>query len=384
MCRFLLEHGADPYSTTPYDSGYVLSKYNTFSHVLTLYSNLTALELLLFVPDRYSFGDSFTLLTREVILCLLERTDISEDDWYWKYVGDHETLQLLITNFGCHPATFQERIDWALSLASRERQWDMASLVRVALGNNPINAEVARARDFRGRYLLQYAAAILVPLLDTRTAFLRGYGTCPTPGFDAEGNVRFISKATNRLFIEKIINGHLKYIRALIRADTQLYPHNSYYEDNQQISLLQLALGFDGERLLFYDLEDVIACMNTALKLWLTQLHVCNFNLQSYGEQEYGLFCNRPTEVDNDCPFVGPTDGWSTVEWKIRGLRCKRYDDVTTTHVDIRLAGFSYGPQVEDWKLWVVDEEMPSLFMEFWDMVDHPERAIPGAWQEDF
>ena len=48
--------------------------------------------------------------------------------------------------------------------------------------------------------------------------------------------------------------------------------------------------------------------------------------------------------------------------------------------VYIRLLSFSYGLQLENWKLCMGDD-FPCLFMEFWNMVDKPERAIPGAWE---
>jgi len=36
----------------------------------------------------------------------------------------------------------------------------------------------------------------------------------------------------------------------------------------------------------------------------------------------------------------------------------------------LRMISFTYGPKLSDW--------------EFWDMVDHPERTMPGAWELKF
>jgi len=47
----------------------------------------------------------------------------------------------------------------------------------------------------------------------------------------------------------------------------------------------------------------------------------------------------------------------------------------------IHLASFEYGPEPSDWKFWLIQELEP-WFFEFWDMVDHPERAMPGAWND--
>jgi hypothetical protein len=42
---------------------------------------------------------------------------------------------------------------------------------------------------------------------------------------------------------------------------------------------------------------------------------------------------------------------------------------------------FKYGSKPSDWQFWFI-EQMNNSFAEFWDMVDHPERAMPGSWDE--
>jgi hypothetical protein len=46
-----------------------------------------------------------------------------------------------------------------------------------------------------------------------------------------------------------------------------------------------------------------------------------------------------------------------------------------------RIIGINYGPKADDWHLWL-SNPLDEWAGEFWDMLDHPERAIPGAWEE--
>jgi hypothetical protein len=47
----------------------------------------------------------------------------------------------------------------------------------------------------------------------------------------------------------------------------------------------------------------------------------------------------------------------------------------------LRLISFTYGLSPEDWQFWFT-EAMDISFLEFWQMVEHPERGMPGAWNE--
>ncbi|PQE29043.1 Ankyrin repeat-containing domain protein [Rutstroemia sp. NJR-2017a BBW] len=95
------------------------------------------------------------------------------------------------------------------------------------------------------------------------------------------------------------------------------------------------------------------------IRIWLEILLVAGVDLVEYGKKEHDWFCkNRYIET-----------------W---------HNDGSDRHPRIRLVSFSYGPKPDDWRFRsVISEEYYGyyrMFREFWSMVDHPERATPGAW----
>jgi hypothetical protein len=86
-------------------------------------------------------------------------------------------------------------------------------------------------------------------------------------------------------------------------------------------------------------------------------------DLESYGREEKLLLRTE-----------GVAREWRTF-WRKRDL----------TYVDgkLRLINFTYGPELDDWKFWLAPV-MPNYFMDFWEMIGHPERAVPGAWEEEY
>jgi hypothetical protein len=100
------------------------------------------------------------------------------------------------------------------------------------------------------------------------------------------------------------------------------------------------------------------------LRIWLEQLRHSGIDLRRYGRKEKSLW-KDPT-VNRE---------WETFEFK---RQCRW----TANYLRIRLINFTYGPEPGDWRLWI-EPVMPNYFIQFWEMVDHPERTMPGAWEEE-
>ena len=305
---------------------------------------------------------------QDTISCFAEKADIP-DGSYWLFRGDHETLRFLLKIHAWDKMCSRSHIELALHLASLSNQWDMANLVRAALNDVPISREISSACDPEGRTLLQFAVQGLLEVLRSISEMwdILDY----TLGCDTRGNAFFTSKATGKIAEDTLLNEHLRYIRDLIIADASLYPHTYDQNNANHGSLLRLALGLS-----FRDRLNACPCqveeiMNVVLRVWLSQLQICNVDLRSYGEREYKVFCSRSCEMLR----AGPYDPGM---WHKHALRRRGRTNFYVRPI-VRLINFNYGPQLDDWTIFTT-EEFPSLFLDFWTMVDRPERAVPGAW----
>jgi len=102
------------------------------------------------------------------------------------------------------------------------------------------------------------------------------------------------------------------------------------------------------------------------IRMWLRLLHTSGVDLDEYGRKEKLAHTNSKVRKK-----------WACREW-LGFPRCR--------YLTYKLTSFSYGPEPSDWKFWITEDMslMDKYFREFWDMVDHPERAMPGAWVEEF
>ncbi|KAI9645574.1 hypothetical protein NHQ30_006316 [Ciborinia camelliae] len=109
------------------------------------------------------------------------------------------------------------------------------------------------------------------------------------------------------------------------------------------------------------------------VQLWLEMLSGLGIDLQRYGKVEHDEFVNRITEA--------PAHSGFSLEHP--ALECG-YPGFLG---DIHLTSFTYGPTIDDWKFWYTLDgpywDYYWNFRHFWELVDHPEREMPGAWVED-
>jgi len=94
---------------------------------------------------------------------------------------------------------------------------------------------------------------------------------------------------------------------------------------------------------------------------WLDLLKYMGIDLNAYGHGE------QKFQRDHDC--------FPCFKHRLPKRRRPRY-------TYLYLVSFTYGPEPDDW-IFYMTEMMGVGFVEFWDMVEHPERKIPGAWSVD-
>jgi len=99
------------------------------------------------------------------------------------------------------------------------------------------------------------------------------------------------------------------------------------------------------------------------LRMWLLQLKTSGVDLIQYGKDE---------RVIHEDPNTNKEFNWGEVKWDY---------PLFWQSSKLRLLSFTYGSEPDGWTFWFAPV-MDDSFMEFWEMIDHPERAMPGAWQE--
>lgn len=107
-------------------------------------------------------------------------------------------------------------------------------------------------------------------------------------------------------------------------------------------------------------IESKLHVVSEVLSVILLALKDAGRELLEYGSKEKQL--QHRGLVDTDFSVLRVRRGLS--QW-----------DTST----IRLIGFDYGPEPEDWRLWW-SEPTDEFAGEFWHMIENPWERIPGAW----
>jgi hypothetical protein len=149
-------------------------------------------------------------------------------------------------------------------------------------------------------------------------------------------------------------------------------PLSAMISSFSHLSHLCLENKFDlrGERGEFYLPIPVITDILKPVMIWLELLYDTGTDLMHYGRKEKELHQEGRT-----------AEFWWFPVW--RGKLYGQLGYVLGTYGKRFSISFEFGPKPSDWKFWII-ERMDSSLEEFWDMVDHPERAMPGAWDERF
>jgi hypothetical protein len=277
------------------------------------------------------FDDLVQFLAQDVqLLDPFEETS-KEGDWVW-FHGNTKTFAWLLRASNC---TYQKRsveecVLFALKVC-RSHSREMSRLARIILKGRDMNKYLCSIHDMDHITLLYCAAWNL-------GMFLSGaFGH-----YEAELEDLQHLRALIKDLVKSGSNMHA-ITRSGLTPILGILQSFTYHYRRQPFGLRAYERG------------------NMAFQIWLKELHDSGVDLENYGREEKRLLESQRVERE-----------WVCNEYHGSGSR-------TWRRFKIRLIGFSYGPEPEEWRFWLVPV-MKDYFTDFWDMIEHPERAMPGAW----
>jgi hypothetical protein len=225
--------------------------------------------------------------------------------------------------------------------------------VRTILEGRQIDAALCKIKDSDGNTLL-HCAAWNLGVYYMRNHSLNYPSSCQI-GVDGK-NVNDVGFDGHKLL------DLLTLIRELVDAGSDLHSRSNI-QGTRNTPLLHVLSGYAFS--LFPDFETGTALRDIIpVTVWLNQLQRSGIDLSAYGKMEQHT---QRTQMTNK-EFEG------RYKWVIG---CVGEREIGR----LRLINFSFGPNPSDWEFWFVPV-MDKSFVEFWDMTEHPERTIPGSWNE--
>ncbi|RYP06038.1 hypothetical protein DL764_003401 [Monosporascus ibericus] len=104
---------------------------------------------------------------------------------------------------------------------------------------------------------------------------------------------------------------------------------------------------------------------------WVGSLKAAGINVTGYGRREMELL--RDATLTRD--FVPCQETYRVGPW--------RSPDPVWRGVSIRLMGYKYGPEPEDWDVYW-SEPTDEFAGDFWELVENPPLQVPGTWDPSF
>jgi len=264
-----------------------------------------------------------------------------EDSWAGGSVffrGDAETFAWLLqfSNSTYQQQSLEECVLFALEVCGITHQPDMARLVRTILKGREMDETLCGVRDQFDTTLLHYVARSLGELLSGI------YGSR----------------------VARLEDG-LRLIRDLVKGGSELHALTDLRATPMHKVIEGYLNGASVDIFIYHECLNQMAreARPTPLRTWLKQLKDSGVDLVKYGKKEHRFL---------ECSYSN-SEWWYWEHW-----RRKRWEYVRS---NLRLINFTYGPEPGDWKFWFAPI-MKDYFLDFWEMINHPERATPGAWQE--
>jgi hypothetical protein len=311
-----------------------------------------------------------SIYRKEVVLALSGDKD-ERLDQNPGFRGDSALLSWLIseTQSDYYQRDLRSRVCIATELCAMYRQPYVESLIRGLLGSYATESIACGVSDENGRTLLH---SVLWHVGEQYHTSSEEYSSLAS---DKPKSKCFCSRQGSNASVLKIL---LDFVSELVVAGSDLHGRAVRWHE-YETPLLAIISGFAHVNNIYYkgrNFEPISDGLHpetnpekalVSVLLWLRVLENAGIDLEEYGYEEKLLY--QKGLVRNICCFnVADRPKWNSgtaMTWTIYSVI------------------FRYGPTPPDWKFWLI-EQMDDSFWEFWDMVDHPERAMPGYWDERF
>ena len=271
---------------------------------------------------------------------------------FWKnFSGQVETLVWILqaSNSTYEQRSLDELAPFILGISGVPFQPDIAGLVRTILGKRDLEELISCTRNTTQKLLLHNAATNLGELLSQL--------------YQRQGAK---------------LDDLLQYITDLIKGGSYLHALTPFGR-TPMLEVLDGYLTNSPFRHRWYMSISTEVTIPSPLNVWLIQLKNSGVDLVEYGKGEKRV--QKGVGVDKEWE-----DAWHN-EDEDEGAR---YTDENSNYwlasretPKLRLINFTYGPNPDDWGIWFAPV-MEAYFMDFWGMINHPERAMPGAWIEEY
>ncbi|TEY40779.1 hypothetical protein BOTCAL_0421g00050 [Botryotinia calthae] len=330
MCRFLLDQGADPNDSCATSALSFVIKYSSSP-------SIDVMQLLYPVTEVHSTSDNLLGVANcDSLAWLLGNIDPTFKEW-----------------------SLEKRMMFALKACCRSIYVfdSTAEIVSLMLHKDQLNEVccrmVARSypRDIDCTFLSIELCCITRTVMDwleeNEESNMYSDSTQPRVGRSGFG--------TSDRFSKTKVATSIEFLERLIAAGSEIY------RGGLLCSLLH--------RMCIIYAPDILRSWvcPVSVRLWLEILHESGIDLLQYGKVEHDDFME------------------STFEWELH-LYISRNNSKIDWCIHAHLISFVYGPAIGDWKFWYsLDEPYPNYyenFQDFWKLVDHPERGMPGAWEE--